>query len=168
MATVEEKLAATVGAFPAPSLMCVIAELKRELKMREHVYPRLIDSGKLTEEQALFQQRCLEEAIDLVEGKAPVVDRGHVSRTPEPGEPYWTLLGRDAAAPQLLRSWAWLRRMQIREKQKPATDEPKITAAMRIADAMEQFRKRRARLMTAPPAADGPPERDAIPEAGHG
>jgi len=58
----------TVRKFPAPSLMCVIAELKREKGMREHVYPRLIDIGKITEEQALYQQRCLSEAIELLEG----------------------------------------------------------------------------------------------------
>lgn len=53
--------------FPPPSLMCVIAELKRERSMREHVYPRLIDSGKITEETALYQNRCLDEAIELLE-----------------------------------------------------------------------------------------------------
>lgn len=56
-----------VRKFPAPSLMCVIAELKRERSMREHVYPRLIDIGKITEDQALYQQRCLAEAIELLE-----------------------------------------------------------------------------------------------------
>lgn len=68
MANIAEKLAATVGKFPPPSLMAVIAELKRERDMRTRVYPRLIDSERLTEEKALYQQRCLEEAIDLLEG----------------------------------------------------------------------------------------------------
>jgi len=67
MAVKPKKLPATVGRFPPPSLMCVIAELKRERSMREHVYPRLIDNGTITEEKALFQQRCLEEAIDLLD-----------------------------------------------------------------------------------------------------
>lgn len=67
MATASEKLAATVGRFPAPSLMCVIAELKRERQTRLSVYPRLIAREILTEEKALFQQRCLEEAIDVLE-----------------------------------------------------------------------------------------------------
>lgn len=67
MASTAEKLAGTVGRFPAPSLPVVIAELKRERTMRTRVYPRLIDNGTLTEEKALFQQRCLEEAIDRLE-----------------------------------------------------------------------------------------------------
>ncbi len=67
MAASVEKLAAPVGKFPPPSLMCVIAELKRERSMREHVYPRLIDNGVLSEEKALYQMRCLEEAIDQLE-----------------------------------------------------------------------------------------------------
>lgn len=62
-----EALGATVGRFPPPSLMCVIAELKRERGMRQHVYPRLIDNGTITEEKALYQMRCLEEAIDRLE-----------------------------------------------------------------------------------------------------
>lgn len=61
----------TVRKFPAPSLMCVIAELKREKSMREHVYPRLIDIGKITEDQALYQQRCLAEAIEILEKQPP-------------------------------------------------------------------------------------------------
>lgn len=52
MADLAEKLAATVGKFPAPSLLAVIAELKREAKMRVRVYLNLIDRGKLTEDQA--------------------------------------------------------------------------------------------------------------------
>lgn len=67
MSSIAERLAATVGRFPPPSLPVVIAELKRERSMRERVYPRLIDNGTLPEEKALFQQRCLEEAIDRLE-----------------------------------------------------------------------------------------------------
>lgn len=162
-----EKLAATVGKFPAPSLMCVLAELKRERSMRERVYPRLIDSGQLTEDQALYQQRCLEEAIDLLEGKTPAIDPGHTSRTPEPGEPVFSLLGRDMAAPQLIREWAFLRGLQIRQGVKPPTDQPKIAGAIRIADAMEAFRKRRmVRQVAATARAQQEPEPDAVPEAG--
>lgn len=58
----------TVRKFPAPSLMCQVAELKRERSMRERVYPRLIDNGTLSEEQALYQQRCLDGAIETLEG----------------------------------------------------------------------------------------------------
>lgn len=67
MSSIADKLAATVGRFPPPSLPVVIAELKRERSMRERVYPRLVDNGTLTEDKALFQQRCLEEAIDRLE-----------------------------------------------------------------------------------------------------
>lgn len=59
---------ATVRKFPAPSLMCQIAELKREKSMRERVYERLIEQGTLTEEKALYQTRCLDGAIETLEG----------------------------------------------------------------------------------------------------
>ncbi|WP_428673625.1 hypothetical protein [Reyranella sp.] len=100
MASIAEQLAATVGRFPPPSLAVVIAELKRERGMRERVYPRLIDNGTLTEEKALFQQRCLEEAIDRLEellsaersrtpaspAKGPVRAPAHVNALPPAGD----------------------------------------------------------------------------------
>lgn len=56
-----------VGRFPPPSIMAQLAELRREASMRDHVYPRLIDQGTLSEEKGLFQQRCLDGAIELLE-----------------------------------------------------------------------------------------------------
>lgn len=62
-----ERASAKARAFPAPSLMCCLAELKRERKMRERTYPRLIERGIVTEDQAMFQNRCLDGAIDTLE-----------------------------------------------------------------------------------------------------
>lgn len=57
-----------VRKFPAPSLMCQIAELKRERASRVTLYERLIERGTITERVALFQMRCLDGAIETLEG----------------------------------------------------------------------------------------------------
>ena len=61
----------------------------------------------------------------------------------EPDEPMFVLLARDAAAPQMVRAWAWLRRRQIREGKKPGEDEEMVAEAMQCAEAMEAWRRKR-------------------------
>lgn len=56
-------------------------------------------------------------------------------------EPRFTLLGRDKAAPMLIREWAYLRRAQIAAGQKPAEDEDKVLEALECANAMEAWRR---------------------------
>jgi hypothetical protein len=52
---------------PAPeSLQGQIAELKRESAMRRNVYPRLIDSGRLKFDQAAWQTKALDAAIETL------------------------------------------------------------------------------------------------------
>jgi hypothetical protein len=52
---------------PAPeSLQGQIAELKRERGKRVGVYPRLIDTGRLTREAAARQQMSLDAAIETL------------------------------------------------------------------------------------------------------
>lgn len=47
-----------------------IKECKRELKMREKVYPRWIADKKLNRDRAANQYRALRYAIELLEEKA--------------------------------------------------------------------------------------------------
>lgn len=47
-----------------------IAEIKRELKMREKVYPNLISSGKLNKDQANKQYLRLKYALDQLINKS--------------------------------------------------------------------------------------------------
>lgn len=47
----------------------IIAELERELKMRERVYPGLIRSGKLHPDLARKRNQALLEAITIIRGK---------------------------------------------------------------------------------------------------
>lgn len=52
--------------FP-PTIDDAIAELKRELGMREHVYPRLVSQRKLKSEDAGRRNARLMMAIQLLE-----------------------------------------------------------------------------------------------------
>ena len=54
--------------FVSVDLLAQIAELKRELKMRERVYPQLIARGKLDEHEARNQYRALLAALKTLEG----------------------------------------------------------------------------------------------------
>lgn len=58
-------------------------------------------------------------------------------------EPYFVLMGRDLAAPTLVRQWAYLRKRQIELRVKPEADMEQIEEAMRCADAMEAWQKAR-------------------------
>lgn len=56
-------------------------------------------------------------------------------------EPMFVLLARDPVAPQLIRSWCYLRKLWIKTGLKPETDYDMINEAARCADAMEKWRK---------------------------
>lgn len=49
-----------------------LAELKRERGQRAHVYPRLIEAGKLTRDKAERQLAVLNSIIDDYEARAEV------------------------------------------------------------------------------------------------
>lgn len=53
--------------FP-PTLEDAIAELKRELAMREHVYPRLVAQRKLKADEVGRRNGRLMKAIEILEG----------------------------------------------------------------------------------------------------
>lgn len=54
-----------------PTLEQQIAEIKRERRMREFVYPKLIASKKLSQKAADWQQACLDAAIASLEKCKP-------------------------------------------------------------------------------------------------
>ena len=56
-------------------------------------------------------------------------------------EPMFVLLGRDLAAPDLIRFWAFTRENDIKSGKRPATDMAQIQEARDTADRMEQWRK---------------------------
>jgi len=56
-----------LGPAADPKLVGAITELKRELSMRKHVYPRSIERGKLTREQAAQRIIRVEHAIEFLE-----------------------------------------------------------------------------------------------------
>lgn len=49
-----------------------IAELKRELRMRDHVYPGQIRRGKLTKAKANKQYLALKKALEILEADVGV------------------------------------------------------------------------------------------------
>lgn len=83
---------------------------------------------------------------------------------PRDDEPFFTLLGRDAAAPHLIRAWAYKRCgqhglaqqeaakadavMLFNEPQMPG--DPQITSAFKIADEMEAYARKQALAPKAP------------------
>lgn len=56
-----------VARFAPPSLAVQLAELKRERRMRERVYPHLVSSGKLKAHAADYQNNALDGAIATLE-----------------------------------------------------------------------------------------------------
>lgn len=52
----------------APDVKEQISELEREMEMRHQVYPKLIDKGSLTAEQAAYRMLCLQAAIEQLRG----------------------------------------------------------------------------------------------------
>lgn len=57
------------------------------------------------------------------------------------GEPRFTLLARDRSAPMNIRLWAEIRKLQIKDGHKPISDLAQVDEALRVADAMELWRK---------------------------
>jgi hypothetical protein len=55
-----------------------LMELKREMSMREQVYPSLIVRGKLTETQAQKRNDALRKAIEIVEERLKVVEKNQL------------------------------------------------------------------------------------------
>jgi hypothetical protein len=55
-------------ALPKPDIAKQIAELKRERKMRERVYPFWITSKKIRQHDADYQMAALDAAIETLEG----------------------------------------------------------------------------------------------------
>lgn len=53
---------------PPPSIEAQIAELKRERKMRERVYPKWVSGRMMTQHQSDRQMACLDAAIATLEG----------------------------------------------------------------------------------------------------
>lgn len=52
-------------------------ELKRELKMREAVYPRWVESGKMKQKDAMHRVNCLRAVIeDFEERHKPTAKQG--------------------------------------------------------------------------------------------
>ena len=56
-----------VATFPPPSLAAQLAELKRERRMRDQVYPHLIANRKLDRDKAEHNNRGLDGAIATLE-----------------------------------------------------------------------------------------------------
>lgn len=60
-----------------PSKAAQLAELKRELKMRQRVYPRWVREGRMTQEQLDRRVACLIEVIADFEARhAPASQQG--------------------------------------------------------------------------------------------
>jgi hypothetical protein len=68
-----------------------------------------------------------------------------------PGEPVFTLMGRDTQAPRLLREWADQREERIVAGNAPLTDQAAVANARDIADAMEQWRRNMVALSVPTP-----------------
>jgi hypothetical protein len=66
------------AATPTATLAEQIAEIRREMKQRERVYPRLILAGKMTQDAANRQTRFMQAALETLEacqaGQPPAPD----------------------------------------------------------------------------------------------
>ena len=57
---------------PAPEDVTIkdqIAEVERELRMREHAYPRWVSTGSLTQEKATRQLLCMRAVLDTLRAR---------------------------------------------------------------------------------------------------
>jgi hypothetical protein len=68
-----------------------------------------------------------------------------------PGEPVFTLMGRDPQAPGLIRDWADRRTDRIVMGSAPLTDMEVVARARDMADAMETWRRSMVALSTPTP-----------------
>jgi hypothetical protein len=60
-----------------PNKAAQLAELKRELQMRQKVYPRWVREGRLSKDQMDFRVACLIEVIEDFEARhAPASQQG--------------------------------------------------------------------------------------------
>lgn len=60
-----------------PNKAAQLAELKRELQMRQRVYPRWVREGRLSKDQMDFRVACLIEVIADFEARhAPAAQQG--------------------------------------------------------------------------------------------
>lgn len=79
------------GDLVAPNINEQIAELRRELKMRERVYPKHIQGRRLTPKKAAYQVACLEATVVILETLGLCVgmewsadDLGRMANLPRP------------------------------------------------------------------------------------
>lgn len=60
-----------------PNMQAILEELRRELQMRQRVYPGWVKQGRMTAEQKEHRVACLIEAIaDLEQRHAPAKAQG--------------------------------------------------------------------------------------------
>ena len=64
-----------------------------------------------------------------------------LDRQMDNGEPVFPLLGRDPAAPTIIRTWALGRDLQIKRGERPASDMAQVMQALETAVKMEEWRK---------------------------
>ena len=60
----------------APSLPVVLAELGRELRMRENLFPKWVGEKKMKQADADHRIACIKEAIRLLSVDAPPPPQG--------------------------------------------------------------------------------------------
>lgn len=72
------------------------------------------------------------------------MDKDDCAQVSLPGEPMFTLLGRDVHAPGLVRAWADEREDLVAQGRAPESDRAKIADARQIAHQMEAWRKANA------------------------
>lgn len=70
----------SVATFPPPSPQAQLEELRRELGMRNRVYPHLVSTGKLKSSDADYRNRGLVGAIATLEKIAAAQGRGEPGR----------------------------------------------------------------------------------------
>lgn len=58
-----------------------------------------------------------------------------------PDEPMFTLLARDASAPDMVRQWAYEREREVAQKRRPEADLAMVAEARRCANAMVRWRQ---------------------------
>ncbi len=58
---------------PTPTLPAAIAEVRREIALRQRVYPRWIERRKLTQQKADWQIACMKLALANLEDLAQML-----------------------------------------------------------------------------------------------
>lgn len=57
------------------SVNAIVRELERELKVRDYVYPRLIERGQLDQETADHRRDCLLSAVQMLNTQRPPLNQ---------------------------------------------------------------------------------------------